>query len=799
MGRATLCPSCGIALREAARFCDACGAALPASPARAEYKQATVLFADVVRSMDIASRLGAERLREIMTQLVNRCSDVVRLYGGTVDKFTGDGIMALFGAPAALEDHALRACLAALGIRDAARVLAAEVEGSDGIELRLRVGLNSGEVIAGETGAGAIGYTAIGEQVGMAQRMESAAPPDEVLLSESTARLVEHAVVLGEPELLQLKGFHTAVLARRLLTAGADRACAGRHLSTLVGRSAELTTLAESVERARIGQACIVSVVGPPGIGKSRIVSEAAALARDSGVDVVVTYCESHANGLPFHAGARLLREVFGVSGLEPDLARGRIRTAFADADPDDVKLFEDLLGIREPGVDVPEVGPDARRRRLRTLINASLSARSAATMYVIEDVHWIDELSDAMLDDFISAVSQTPSVVVLTYRPEYRGALSQVPGHTTISLAGLADSHMSALVTEALGSDPSVSALSAQICERASGNPFFAEEITRELAARGVLAGARGAYTCSAEETDISVPATLQAAIAARIDRLGGAAKQTLYCASVIGARFDTDLLDSVTAAANSGALTALVDAELIEQIAGPSADAEYVFRHPLIRSVAYTSQLKSERAALHRRFAAAIEQRDPPAADQNAALIAEHLEAARDLRAALAWHLRAGTWSATCDIRAARISWRRAHQVADRLPADDAARTALRIMPRTMLCATGWRVGMSLADSGFHELQELVDAAGDEMSRTIVKVLLAADHYRQCHFREAARLASEVIAVAESASDPDTAIRLLSGVLVQDPRLGNRRLAPPVPEGHRSDRGRSCQRPPR
>ena len=195
---ALVCGSCGTELPPNSKFCNECGAAVATATTPAEYKQVTVLFADVVHSMDIAATVGAERLREIMTDLVDRCAAVVQRYGGTVDKFTGDGIMAVFGAPVALEDHAFRACLAALGIQEEAQRLAVEVRDRDGVDLQLRVGLNSGQVIAGEIGSGPFGYTAIGDQVGMAQRMESVAPPGGVLLSESTARLVEGAATLGE-------------------------------------------------------------------------------------------------------------------------------------------------------------------------------------------------------------------------------------------------------------------------------------------------------------------------------------------------------------------------------------------------------------------------------------------------------------------------------------------------------------------------------------------------------------------------------------------------------------------------
>src|SRR4051812_44507536 len=247
------CGSCGTELPPDSRFCNKCGTPItPASP-RAEYKQVTVLFADVVHSMDIAATVGTERLREIMADLADCCAAVVQRYGGTVDKFTGDGIMAVFGAPMALEDHAVRACLAGLAIQEDAKQLAVDVYDRDGVELWLRVGLNSGQVIAGEIGSGAFGYTTIGEQVGMAQRMESVAPPGGVMLSTSTARLVESVALLGEPEIVQIKGAPEGVAARRLLGMGDQRRVIRRAASNLVGRRWEMSTVEGLLERAIAG------------------------------------------------------------------------------------------------------------------------------------------------------------------------------------------------------------------------------------------------------------------------------------------------------------------------------------------------------------------------------------------------------------------------------------------------------------------------------------------------------------------------------------------------------------------
>jgi class 3 adenylate cyclase len=267
----------------------------------------TVLFADVVRSMEIAAALDIERLREVMTQLVECSAAVLRRYGATVE-YTGDGVMAIFGAPIALEHHAFRACVAALGIQAETNRLAAKVQRRDSVALRVRVGLNSGRVIAGDIGSGSLGYRAIGEHVGMAQRMESVAAPGAVMLSESTARLVEHLAVLAEPEWVPIKGFDEPVYARRLVAISPRHRLLVRAEASLVGRGWEMAALDAIVDRAIAGNGGVVNVVGPPGIGKSRIAREAAALAAGREVEVVWTFCESHTGDIPFGVVAQLLR-----------------------------------------------------------------------------------------------------------------------------------------------------------------------------------------------------------------------------------------------------------------------------------------------------------------------------------------------------------------------------------------------------------------------------------------------------------------------------------------------------------
>jgi class 3 adenylate cyclase len=749
------CATCSTQLREKAKFCHECGAPTGVMTDTPEYKQVTVLFADVVRSMDIAASVDIERLREIMTGLLEQTAAVVNRYGGTVE-YNGDGVMALFGAPITLEDHAFRGCLAALAIQEEATRLADEVQRRDGVALQLRVGLNSGRVIAGEIG---LGYAATGETVGFAQRMESVAPPGGVVLSESTARLVEHSVELAEPEWLRIKGSHEPMCTRRLLAISPRGGMVGRAEASMVGRRWEMAALDAMVDRAIGGRGGIVNVVGPPGIGKSRVAREVAAVADGRGFETFWAFCESHASDISFHVMAQLLRASSGVADLDAEGARMRLRATAPDADPEDLLLLDDLLGFADPQVPLPQIDPDARRRRLTTLINAAALARVEPALFIIEDAHWIDAVSESMLADFLAVIPQTKSLVLVTSRPEYDGALTRARGAQAIALAPLGDSDTAALLGELLGPDPSIDRLTAIICDRAAGNPFFAEEMVRELVQRGVLAGERGGYVCTADAADVVVPATVQAAIKARVDRLSSPARRTLTAASVIGARFEENLLAKIGVEA---VVDELLSAELIDQVRF-TPSAEYAFRHPLIRAVAYESQLKSDRAEWHRRVAAAIQDRDPASVEENAALIAEHLESAGELHAAYGWGMRAGGWSANRNVAAARLSWERARRIADALPADDSGRLTMRIAPRTMLCATDFQARSVEESRGrFEELRELCNTAGDKVSLAIGMTGLASELLFTGRAPEASRLASEQMALLESIGDPSLTMGL-------------------------------------
>jgi len=816
------CGSCGNDLRAQARFCDICGCPVSPRPAAGEHKQVTVLFADVVGSMTLAATLDAERLQEVMHDLFNRAGAVVQRYGGTVDKFTGDGLMALFGAPLALEDHALRACIAALEIQSVTEELAAEILHGDGVSLHLRIGLNSGEVITGQIGSGPGRYTAVGHPVGMAQRMEAAAPPDGVLCSQSTARLVGESVRLGPVRQVAVKGSDVPVSARQLLAVESDRMVLGRNEGLMLGRDVELNRLHALFDG---GRGCLVGIIGAPGLGKSRLISEFGVMAAGGGADVVVARCEAHTSTVAFRALSRLLRAFFTVDGL--DDAEARAVTAAAcrpfTLGTADAQILFDAMGIADPTAPPLKVSVDGRRRRLVHVMTQAIRARATRVVVVLEDAHWIDEPSDAVLADFATTLGLTTSMLLTTYRPEFQGALHQHSDHT-ITLQPLADSAARKLVRQVLGGDPSLTGLSERVASSAAGYPYFIEEIVRDLAGRGVLSGSRGSYRLVGHLDEIAVPATVQAVLAARIDRLPAGAKAILNAAAVVGTRFDLDTLRALRPEMVSSHLAELVSAELIDQTEFVPRQ-RYCFHHPLVRAVAYESQLTATRRHAHRRLAAAIEARGRGVADENAALIATHLEAAGENAAAHQWRMRAAEWLRPRDLLAARAEWENAQRIADRLPDGHDDVPAMRIAPRTMLMSTLLYVGddvdtyeryvefrdmslqlgdlksFAIGTSGriwsfivnnsqvseaaalAAEVEEIIDDLGpDPQTKGIVLNALAFARFANCEFDAALRNIDALLALSDDAPlvelAPARALRGVIEILLGDAAQGWRHL---------------------
>src|SRR5262249_36592760 len=504
--------------------------------------------------------------------------------------------------------------------------------------------LNSGEVIAGEMGSGPDSYTVSGHAVGMAQRMESAAEAGGILCSEPTARLAGPSALFGPVELVTVKGGSHPIQARRLQGVESDRVVLGRNDGPLVGRDTEMTHLL-SVFDAR--QLSALSIVGDAGVGKSRIIREFTAGVHSRGATTVVTRCESHAEHVPLQALSHMLRGMFGLRGLDNLAARGRVAgrvKGLPGIRHADRQLVLDLLSIGDPSALAPAIGADARRVRLVEVMARVANTGPSRTAFVVEDLHWIDAASEVVLAAFAAMLAAEHVMLVGTSRPGHHGPLHDAT-QASIVLSPLDETATATLAAALVGEHPTTSTIADRVAEASGGNPFFVEEIVLDLVGRGVLEGSRGQYRLAGRLTSIAVPSTVQSVIAARIDRLRRDEKSALNAASVIGSGFDLDELRALLPDVRTVTLDGLVATELIDQVQFLPLP-RYRFRHPLVRTVCYESQLRSTRASFHKRLAVSIQERNGGAAEHNAALIAKHFEAAGEPAEAYAWYMRAATW---------------------------------------------------------------------------------------------------------------------------------------------------------
>ncbi len=467
----------------------------------AERKQVTVLFADVSGSMDLAEQQDPEEWRKIMQRFFAILADAVTKFEGTVDKFTGDGIMAVFGAPIAHEDHARRACYAALKMLDDVSDYAAELRREQGLNFSTRIGINSGEVVAGAIGEGRDSeYTAIGHTVGLAQRMEALAEPGKAYLTEHAAELAAGFLDLRDLGPFEIKGASRPVGVFELAGVGAARSrldlARERGFSRFVGRSAEMGLLMEALERAQGGDGGSVALVAEPGVGKSRLSHEFVQRCRDEGAEVFEAQAQAHGTAVPFMPVLQMLRSFFGIGEGEPDqTAREKIAGRALLIDPgfnEDLPLLFDFLGVPDPDRPVAQMSAEARQRALAGTVCRLVNApgRRKTLVLVIEDLHWIDEGSSAMLTQLSEAIAGTNTLALANFRPEYSPPWAGSSAYTEIPLGPLARDDTRELLRDLAGEDPSLDGLDEPIHERTQGNPFFIEEIVRELSEAGYLQG---------------------------------------------------------------------------------------------------------------------------------------------------------------------------------------------------------------------------------------------------------------------------------------------------------------------
>ena len=820
---APVCASCGTPAQPGEKFCGNCGASLIAtwrtekSPAAStprhlaekilgsrsalegERKQVTVLFADVKGSMELAESVDPEDWYRIMDRFFAILADGVHRFEGTVNQYTGDGIMALFGAPIAHEDHAQRACWAALHLVDELRRYAEEVKRTRGLGFAVRMGLNSGEVVVGKIGDDLhMDYTAQGHVVGLAQRMEQLADPGRVYLTEHTAALVSGYFRLRDLGTFTVKGVRDPLRVHELDSAGALRTrlevtARARGLSRFVGREAELESLEAALGRVIAGAGEMVGVVGEPGVGKSRLCREFVERCRARGVAVYEGHGVAHGKLVPFLPILELLRNYYGIAEQDGERTvrekvAGRL-LLLDDAFRETLPLVFDFLGVSDPDRPAPRMDPEVRQRQLHGVFKRVIQARSRheTAVILLEDLHWFDAGSEGFVEALVDATARTRMLTVLNFRPEYEAAWMQRADYRQLAVAPLGPEAIARLLGDLLGADTSVAGLPALIQGRTGGNPFFVEEVVQSLIESGSLAGAKGAYRLATPVESLAVPATVQAVLAARIDRLPEREKALLQTAAVIGKTFQESVLAAVAALPAgelSDALRALGVAEFVyEQALYP--EAEHAFKHPLTQEVAYHSQLADRRSRVHAAVARAIETLRAGRLDEHAAVLAYHWEAAGDAPVAARWHRRAAEWAGVSDAPGALRHWRKVHELARRAPRS-AETVELALRAAGGMLNLGWRVGLSVAEAEalLAEARDL--AAGPESARLLAPVIQAYGAIQGFggNLKEYFDRGSEAVALADAAGDPGLRVATRVSLAVVYNFWGDMRAAVDVSE---------------
>jgi class 3 adenylate cyclase/tetratricopeptide (TPR) repeat protein len=679
-----------------------------------ERKQVTVLFADVKGSMALAEGMGAEEWHALMDGFFAVLADGVHRFEGTVNQYTGDGIMALFGAPIAHEDHAQRACYAALQLRDALAAYGREVKRRHGLGFSVRMGLHSGEVVVGKIGDDLrMDYTAQGHAVGLAARMQELASPDTVYLTGRTAELVAGYFTLDDLGPFAVKGVADPVPVFQLQGLGAVRtrfdASRARGLTRFVGRDDDMRTLDVALERACAGNGQVVGVVAEAGTGKSRLCFEFLERCRAKGLRVLVGGGVAHGKNIPLLPILQVFREYYGITERDSDqLVREKIAgrlLLFAEECREVLPILFDFFGAPDPRNPPPRMDPEARQRQLfgvlRQVTQRDVTLGPVVTL--IEDLHWIDAASEAWLEEMVDAVGGgSQRLLIVNFRPEYRAAWMQKSWYRQIPLLPLGPEAIRELLADLLGADPSLAGLAESIHARTAGNPFFTEEVVQSLVEGGHLEGTKGSYRLVTPVERLEVPARVQPLLAARVDRLHEREKRVLQTAAVIGVEFPEPILAAVAELPKSEldeALRALKAREFIyEQALYPVA--EYAFKHPLTQQVALDSQLRERRRSTHRAVARTIEALHADKLDGHAALLAHHWEEAGQSLIAARWHRRAAEWAGTNDIAAAARHWQRVRELVRDVPDEEGAlEIGVKACRQTLISC--FRLGMSRDES--------------------------------------------------------------------------------------------------
>lgn len=680
---ACTCPACGTLSAAGQNFCGECGIHLigPAAASKfsspeaytprhlaeriltsrssleGERKRVTVLFADVKSSLELVADRDPEDARKLLDPVLKRMMDAVHRYEGTVNQVMGDGIMAIFGAPVALEDHAVRACYAALQLQRKIARYADRVRNTEGIYVQVRIGVNSGEVVVRSIDNDLrMDYSAVGQTTHLAARMEQIAKPGSILITADTLRLVEGYVQVKSLGGVPIKGVGTPVEVYEVVGAGPVRsrlqAAAARGLTRFVGRATEMAALRGALDAAAAGQMQVVAVIGEAGVGKSRLLREFIHATHTRGWQVLESNSVSYGKATPYLPLIDFLKQYFKIDDRDDthsirEKVTGKV-----------LMLDESLQEAIPPVFDLLEVLPDdhpfrsldplqRRQHTERAIVRLMMcESRVQPVVAMFEDLHWNDSLTLGVLKGLIASLGSARLLLLVSYRPDFHDEWKVLPNYRQLLVVPLPRASVEELLRALLGADPRLASLKEFLIERTGGNPFFLEEIVRTLIETRVLAGKRGDYCLEKPFSSVQVPATVQAVLAARIDRLSPDEKRLLQDAAVIGIHVPIDLLR---------AIARLPDDDLSERLANLQAaefiyetklfpEVEYTFKHALTHEVTYAGLLHARRREMHALVVKAIESLYPDRLTEHLERLASHARQGEIWRKALTYLRQAG-----------------------------------------------------------------------------------------------------------------------------------------------------------
>jgi class 3 adenylate cyclase/tetratricopeptide (TPR) repeat protein len=796
------CANCGAELSATAKFCSECAhpaQGQAASPARryvapeaytpkhladkiltskaaieGERKQVTVLFADLKGSMELLADRDPEQARELLDPVLDQMMEAVHRYEGTVNQVMGDGIMALFGAPLAREDHAVRACYAALRMQETIKRYAEGVRRSEGIPIQVRVGLNSGQVVVRSIGSDLrMDYTAVGQTTHVAARMEQMAVPESILISADTLALAEGFVQVKPLGALPVKGLQVPLDVFELTGAARARsrveAAAARGLTRFVGREGELHAIGSALEKARSGRGQVVALVGEPGVGKSRLFWEFIHSHRIDGWLVLGGGTASHSKSNVYLPVIDLLKAYFQIEPREDarrirEKVMGKILSLDRALEPG-LPAFLALLDAPVDDMQWHALDPPQRRQRTLEALKRLLLRESQVQPLglALEDLHWIDSETQSLLDSLVESLPTARLLLLVNYRPEYQHGWGGKTYYTQLRIDPLPPESCEELLRSLLGSDEQLAPLERHLIAQTQGNPFFLEESIRTLIETQALVGERGAYRLVKPLAGVQVPPTVEAILAERIDRLPADVKRLLQAAAVIGVDVPLPLLQAVadeTDEAVHRGLAHLQAAEFLYE-ARLFPDVEYTFKQDLTYQVVYGSLLHERRRALHARIVEASEALYPELLGEQVERLAHHAFRGEIWEKAVAYLSQAG----------ARALARSAYREA--VPRFEQALEALAHLPKTRETseqAIDLRLGLrsSLFPLGELELglrhlrdAEPVASALADQRRLAVLLAYASEHARLSgHADDAQASARKAQAITERLGDFATSV---------------------------------------